>query len=118
MVFKYFKIFLERKNYPERVTNDTIIRMVIINIKNKRNEFDTDIIVPRYKEVSVTYQGETYKKHSFLKDYLKNPKVTNEIKTLIDLGCKQNFENYAQIQHWIEETTGISSCHLAVFQHL
>ena len=96
----------------ERRFNDALMKLVIIEIQLKSFYFNENMILPRYFNKSVEYQGETYLRSAFIKDLLSK-KAIIQTKDLIKKGSKMDFKNTEHLRNWISEETGINSGSLA-----
>lgn len=96
----------------ERRFNDALMKLVIVEIKLKSFDFNENIILPRYFNKSVEYEGEIYLRSAFIKDLLSK-KAIIQTKELIKKGSQIDFKNTEHLRHWISEETGINSCSLA-----
>ena len=96
----------------ERRFNDALMRLIIIEIQLKSFYFNENMILPRYFNKSVEYQGETYLRSAFIKDLLSK-KAIIQTKDLIKKGSKIDFKNTEHLRNWISEETGINSGSLA-----
>lgn len=85
----------------------------VTEIKLKSGDINEEMILSRYYDKGVWYQGEYYDRSGIIKDVLSK-KALSELKHLIMNGSKIDFENVAQIKFWIEQQTGIESCSLSV----
>lgn len=96
----------------ERVFNDTVMRIIITEIKLKSGDFNEFMIVPRYFNKSTFYQGEEYKRSAKINELL-NKKAVQQAKELIKKGSKMDFKSTENLRNWISEETGINSGSLA-----
>ena len=96
----------------ERRFNDALMKLVIVEIKLKSFDFNENIILPRYFNKSVEYEGEIYLRSAFIKDLLSK-KAIIQTKELIKKGSQIDFKNTEHLRHWISEETGINSGSLA-----
>ena len=96
----------------ERRFNDALMRLVIVEIKLKSFDFNENIILPRYFNKSVEYDGEIYLRSAFIKDLLSK-KAIIQTKELIKKGSQIDFKTTEHLRHWISEETGINSGSLA-----
>ena len=96
----------------ERRFNDALMRLIIVEIKLKSFDFNENIILPRYFNKSVEYDGEIYLRSAFIKDLLSK-KAIIQTKELIKKGSQIDFKTTEHLRHWISEETGINSGSLA-----
>ena len=96
----------------ERRFNDALMKLVIVEIKLKSFDFNENIILPRYFNKSVEYEGEIYLRSAFIKDLLSK-KAIIQTKELIKKGSQIDFKNTDHLRNWISEETGINSGSLA-----
>jgi hypothetical protein len=92
----------------ERRFNDALMKLIIIEIELKSFDFNENMILPRYFNKSVEYQGETYLRSAFIKDLLSK-KAIIQTKDLIKKGSKTDFKNRDDLRNWICEETGINN---------
>lgn len=88
------------------------MRVLITEIKLKSGEINEEMILPRYYNKGIAYNGEFYKKSAMIKDLLPQ-KALIEIKTLTVAGSALDFETDAEIKNWIVAKTGINDCSLS-----
>ena len=96
----------------ERRFNDALMRLVIVEIKLKSFDFNENMILPRYFNKSVEYEGEIYLRSAFIKDLLSK-KAIIQTKELRKKGSQIDFKNTEHLRRWISEETGINSGSLA-----
>ena len=96
----------------ERRFNDALMRLIIVEIKLKSFDFNENIILPRYFNKSVEYDGEIYLRSAFIKDLLSK-KAIIQTKELIKKGSQIDFKTTEHLRHWISVETGINSGSLA-----
>ena len=96
----------------ERIFNDSLMRLVIVEIKLKSFDFNENMILPRYFNKSVEYEGEIYLRSAFIKDLLSK-KAIIQTKELIKKGSQIDFKTTEHLRHWISVETGINSGSLA-----
>lgn len=96
----------------ERVFNDTVMRIIITEIKLKSGDFNEFMIIPRYFNKSTFYQGVEYKFSAKINELL-NKKAVMQAKKLVEIGSKIDFKSTEQLRNWISDETGINSGSLA-----
>ena len=96
----------------ERRFNDTLMKLIIIEIQLKSFDFNEEMILPRYFNKSTTYNGEVYERSGIIKEML-NKKALEQAKKLVKKGSEINFKNQDHLRNWICEETGINSGSLA-----
>ena len=92
----------------ERRFNDSVMRMIVVEIKLKSFDFNEDAILPRYFNKSTEYNGELYEKSVKIKDYMPKKAIV-QAKELIKKGSNITFENVQGIQNWIVSETAINN---------
>ena len=102
--------FINRSH--ERKFNDSLMRLVIVEIQLKSFDFNENMILPRYFNKSVEYEGEIYLKSAFIKDLLSK-KAIAQTKELIKKGSQIDFKSTEHLRNWISEETGINRGSLA-----
>ena len=102
--------FINRSH--ERRFNDSLMRLVIVEIQLKSFDFNENIILPRYFNKSVEYEGEIYLKSAFIKDLLSK-KAIAQTKELIKKGSQIDFKSTEHLRNLISEETGINRGSLA-----
>ena len=110
MKFEKLKKFFNKAD--ERIFNDMLINVIFIEIALKIKEINENLILPRYRNKSVTYEGETYQYSGKIKDIVSN-EILSEIKELIINGSAIDFKTKTEIKTWIGRTTGISDCSIS-----
>lgn len=60
--------FINRAN--ERVFNDSLMRVVVVEIKLKSGQINEEMILPRCYNKAIVYDGETYNKCAQIKDLI------------------------------------------------
>lgn len=96
----------------ERVFNDTVMRIIITEIKLKSGDFNEFMIIPRYFNKSTFYQGEEYKYSAKINELL-NKKAVQQAKELVKKGSSINFDSIEHLRNWICEETNINQGSLA-----
>jgi hypothetical protein len=91
----------------ERRFNDSVMRMIIVEIKLKSGELNEEAVLPRYFNKGVEYDGEVYEKSAVIKDFMPK-KAIEQAKSLIKKGSLICFENKESIMNWIVEETNIN----------
>lgn len=105
-----FAAFINKSH--ERVFNDSIMRLIIIEIKLKSCDFNEQMILPRYFSGDTTYKGEVYKKTASIEDLLSK-KAVQQAKELVKNGSSINFKNTNEIRNWICDEAQINNGSLA-----
>ena len=95
----------------ERPFNDALMRVVSVEIKLKSCDLNEEMILPRYYNKGILYNGERYEQSAMIKDLLPK-KALEQLKELICQGAKMEFENGSVLRNWVADTTGINDCSL------
>ena len=90
----------------ERRFNDSVMRMIIIEIKLKSGEFNEEMILPRYFNKPTVYNGEVYERSVAIKDYMPKKAIV-QAKALVKKGSSLQLSK-SQIADWIVEETSIN----------
>jgi len=98
----------------ERIFNDRLMIMTIIEIMLKSGCINDELILPRYYSKDEIYDGEKYERAGMIKNVVPK-KALAELKNLVSIGSKINFDSKASVKVWIQETTGISHSSLSVY---
>ena len=96
--------FINRSH--ERRFNDSIMRLIITEIKLQSGEFNEEMILPRYFNKPTKYNGEVYSKSAAIKELMPK-KAIEQAKNLVAKGSSMNLE-ITQIANWIVEETEIN----------
>lgn len=96
----------------ERVFNDTVMRIIITEIKLKSGDFNEFMIIPRYFNKSTFYQGEEYKYSAKINELL-NKKAVQQAKELVRKGSSIDFDSVEHLRNWICDETNINQGSLA-----
>lgn len=96
----------------ERVFNDTVMRIIITEIKLKSGDFNEFMIIPRYFNKSTFYQGEEYKYSAKINELL-NKKAVQQAKELVKKGSLIDFDSIEHLRNWICDETNINQGSLA-----
>lgn len=97
----------------ERIFNDRLMILTCVEISLKSNAIDGELILPRYRNYGVWYEGEYYPFAAQIKTLMPK-KAFQELNLLINEGSKIDFKNKAQIKNWIASQTGISDSSLSM----
>ena len=89
------------------------MNVIILEILLKNRSINEELILPRYYNIDLIYNGQLYERSAMIKDLVPK-KALAEIKVLIEKGSELNFENKQQIKNWIASNTQINDCSLAV----
>ena len=98
-------------NAKERIFNDTLMKLVGIEIKLKSGNLNEEIILPRYYDKGIWYNGEYLERCGMIKNILPR-KALEQLKELVRMGAKIDFETNSAMRNWIADTTGINDCSL------
>lgn len=110
-MYNNFSKFINKAQ--ERIFNDCLINVVVLEIQLKSKEINKEMILPRYYNKSIVYNGQVYDRSAMIKDLVPK-KALEELKALIIVGSETDFENKTQIKNWIASQTDISDCSLSV----
>lgn len=110
-MFKNLSRFIN--SAKERRFNDALMNVIILEILLKNRSINEELILPRYYNIDLIYNGQLYERSAMIKDLVPK-KALAEIKVLIEKGSELNFENKQQIKNWIASNTQINDCSLAV----
>lgn len=97
----------------ERIFNDRLMILTCIEISIKSKGIDGELILPRYRNYGVWYDGEYYPFAAQIKTLMPK-KAFEQLNILIEAGSRIDFKNKTQIKNWIASQTGISDSSLSV----
>ena len=95
----------------ERRFNDTLISVLVLEIKLKTGEINPQMILPRYHSEHIIYNGEYHAFHGKIGDVMPK-KALRQIQQLAQKGASLDFAKHTDILEWLHNETGITRCSL------
>lgn len=109
-MYNNLKIFINKAQ--ERIFNDYLMNLAVLEIQLKSKTLNETMILPRYYNKSIIYNGVVYERSAMIKDLVPK-KALEELKKLILSGSAIVFKNKVEIKNWIVSQTGITDCSLS-----
>lgn len=88
--------------------------VIITEIMLSSGCVNENMILPRYYNKGIMYNGEYYDHSGSISEILPK-KALVELHQLVSSGSKCNFKTKYEIKQWISENTNINDCSLSIF---
>ena len=89
------------------------MRLCVEEIYLKSGNINEDMLLPRYYDKGIWYNGEFYNRCGHIKDIIPK-KALFQLKELVKIGSKIPFTSKTSVKNWIKEQTEINYCSIVI----